>query len=91
MSRGYKPEQIISMLRETEVGLAQGQTVGQACRSLGVSEQSYYRWRREYGGLRVDQAKRLKELEKENKRLRIAVSDLTLDKLILKEALEGNC
>ena len=90
MSRGYKPEQIISMLRETEVGLAQGQTVGQSCRSLGVSEQSYYRWRREYGGLRVDQAKRLKELEKENKRLRIAVSDLTLDKLILKEALEGN-
>ena len=90
MSRGYKPEQIISMLRETEVGLAQGQTVGQDCRSLGVSEQSYYRWRREYGGLRVDQAKRLKELEKENKRLRIAISDLTLDKLILKEALEGN-
>ena len=90
MSRGYKPEQIISMLREAEVGLAQGQTVGQVCRSLCVSEQSYYRWRREYGGLRVDQAKRLKELEKENKRLRIAVSDLTLDKQILKEALEGN-
>ena len=62
-------------------------TVGQVCRSLGVSEQSYYRWRREYGGLRVDQAKRLKDLEKENKRLRVAVSDLTLDKQILKEAL----
>ena len=65
-------------------------TVGQVCRSLGVSEQSYYRWRREYGGLRVDQAKRLKDLEKENKRLRVAVSDLTLDKQILKEALSGN-
>lgn len=61
------------------------------CHTLGVSEQSYYRWRKEYGGLRTDQAKRLKELEKENGRLRKAVSDLTLDKLILKEALEGNC
>lgn len=90
MSRGYKPEQIINMLREAEVGLSQGKTVGQVCRALGVSEQSYYRWRRDYGGLRVDQAKRLKELEKENKRLRVAVSDLTLDKQILKEALEGN-
>jgi transposase-like protein len=78
------------MLREAEVALSQGQTVGQVCRALGVSEQSYYRWRREYGGLRVDQAKRLKDLEKENKRLRIAVSDLTLDKQILKEALSGN-
>ena len=91
MSRGrYTPEQIISMLREAEVALSQGQSVGQACRTLGVSEQSYYRWRKEYGGLRTDQAKRLKELEKENGRLRKAVSDLTLDKLILKEALEGN-
>ena len=68
--------------------MAQGQSVGQACR---VSEQSYYRWRKEYGGLRTDQAKRLKDLEKENGRLRKAISDLTLDKLILKEALEGNC
>ena len=68
-----------------------GQSVGQACRTLGVSEQSYYRWRKEYGGLRTDQAKRLKDLEKENGRLRKAISDLTLDKLILKEALEGNC
>lgn len=90
MSRRYKPEQIINMLREAEVALSQGKTVGQVCRTLGVSEQSYYRWRRDYGGLRVDQAKRLKELEKENKRLRVAVSDLTLDKQILKEALEGN-
>jgi putative transposase len=86
----YTPEQIISMLREAEVALSQGQSVGQVCRILGVSEQSYYRWRKEYGGLRTDQARRLKELEKENSRLRKAVSDLTLDKLILKEALEGN-
>ena len=86
----YTPKQIISMLREAEVALSQDQSVGQACRTLGVSEQSYYRWRKEYGGLRTDQAKRLKELEKENGRLRKAVSDLTLDKLILKEALEGN-
>ncbi|MFQ5765605.1 MAG: transposase, partial [Rhodospirillales bacterium] len=83
----YTPEQIISMLREAEVALSQGQTVGQVCRVLGVSEQSYYRWRREYGGLKIDQAKRLKDLERENGRLRKAVSDLTLDKLILKEAL----
>ena len=86
----YTPEQIIGMLREAEVSLSQGQTVGQVCRTLGVSEQSYCRWRKEYGGLKIDQAKRLKDLEKENGRLRRAVSDLTLDKLILKEALEGN-
>lgn len=86
----YTPEQIIGMLREAEVRLSQGETVGTICRGLGISEQSYYRWRREYGGLRVDQAKRLKELEKENARLRRAVSDLTLDKLILKEVAEGN-
>jgi putative transposase len=86
----YTPEQIIGMLREAELRLSQGETVGVICRGLGVSEQSYYRWRREYGGLRVDQAKRLKELEKENARLRRAVSDLTLDKLILKEVAEGN-
>ena len=86
----YTPEQIIGMLLEAEVSLSQGQTVGQVCRTLGVSEQSYYRWRKEYGGLKIDQAKRLKDLEKENGRLRRAVSDLTLDKLILKEALEGN-
>ena len=86
----YTPEQIISMLREAEVALSQGQTVGQVCHVLGVSEQSYYRWRREYGGLKIDQAKRLKDLAKENVRLRRAISDLTLDKLILKEALEGN-
>jgi putative transposase len=86
----YTPEQIIGMLREAEVLLSQGRTTGEVCRQLGVSEQSYYRWRREYGGLKVDQAKRLKELEKENARLRKAVSDLTLDKLILQEASKGN-
>lgn len=87
----YTPEQIIGMLREAEVALGQGEKVGGICRRLGISEQSYYRWRREYGGLKLDQAKRLKELEKENARLRRAVSDLTLDKLILEEAARGNC
>lgn len=86
----YTPEQIIGMLREAEVRVSRGESVGAICRSLAVSEQSYYRWRREYGGLKVDQAKRLKDLEKENARLRRAVSDLTLDKLILKEVAEGN-
>jgi putative transposase len=85
----YTTEQIIGMLREAEVRLAQGETIGVVCRGLGVSEQSYYRWRRAYGGLKLDQAKRFKELEQENARLKKAVSELTLDKLILKEALEG--
>ena len=83
-------EKIIGMLREAEVALAQGRKVGKVCRSLGVSEQSYYRWRREYGGLKSSQAKRIKDLERENSRLKKAVADLTLDKLILREALEGN-
>ncbi len=86
----FSVEQIINHLREAEVLLAQGQRVGKICRGIGVSEQSYYRWRREYGGLKVDQARRLKELEQENTRLKRAVADLTLDKLILKEAAEGN-
>jgi putative transposase len=86
----YTPEQIISKLREVEVTLAQGATVPLAARGIGVTDQAYYRWRREYGSLTVEQAKRLKELEKENLRPRRAVSDLTLDKLILKEAAEGN-
>ena len=83
-------EQIIGRLREVEVRLSQGEKIGVICRGLGISEQSYYRWRREYGGLKVDQAKRLKDLEKENARLKRAVADLTLDKLILKEVAEGN-
>ena len=87
----YTPEEIIAMLREAEVRLSQGgEKIGLICKGLGISEQSYYRWRREYGGLKVDQAKRLKDLEKENLRLRKAVSDLTLDKMILNEALSGN-
>jgi putative transposase len=85
----FSVEQIIAMMREAEVRLAQGQTIGLICKGLGVTEQSYYRWRRNYGGLKLDQAKRLKYLERENERLKRAVSELTLDKLILKEALEG--
>ncbi len=85
----YTPEQIIGILREAEVRLSQGQSVSEVCRGFGVSDQSYYRWRREYGGMEVSQAHRLKELERENARLRKAVSDLTLDKLILNEALTG--
>ena len=86
----YTTEQIIGMLREAEVKLSQGETVGVICRGLGISEQSYCRWRRDYGGLKLDQAKKFKDLERENERLKKAVSELTLDKLILKEALEGN-
>ena len=87
--RGYGAEQIIGMLREAEVLNAQGQSIEQICRGLGVTPTTYYRWRKEYGGLKVSQPKRLKELEKENTRLRKAVSDLSLDKVILKEALSG--
>jgi putative transposase len=86
----YSPEQIIGMLREAEVSMAQGQTVGQVCRSLGIVEQTFYRWRREYGGLKIEQARRLKVLEQENARLKRAVAELTLDKLILQEAVKGN-
>ncbi len=86
----HTAEQIIGKLREAEVALASGRTVLEACRTLGITEQTYYRWRKEYGGLKVDQARRLKELERENSRLRRAVADLTLDKLVLKEAAEGN-
>jgi transposase-like protein len=92
MSRGkrHSTEQIIGFLREAEVLLSQGQKLGDICRKLGISEQSYYRWRKVYGGLKMDQARRLKELERENARLRKAVSELTLDKVILNEALRGN-
>ena len=86
----FTPEQIIGILREAEVKLSQGRNVEQLCRELSITEQTYYRWRREYGGMKVTQARRLKDLEKENTRLKKAVADLTLDKLILKEALEGN-
>ena len=86
----HTPEQIITALREAEVGLARGKSVELISRELGITEQTYYRWRREYGGMKVSQARRLKELERENGRLKRAVADLTLDKLILEEAAEGN-
>lgn len=90
MARGHKPEEIIGKLREAETVLAQGGAVADVCRRIGVTQQTYYRWRKEYDGLKMDQARRMKELEKENARLRRAVSDLTLDKLILQEAARGN-
>jgi putative transposase len=86
----YTPEQIIGKLRQAEVRAAEGKRVAEIVRELGITEQTYYRWRREYGGLKVSQAKRLKELERENGRLKQAVADLTLDKLILEEAAKGN-
>ena len=86
----HTPEKIITALREAEVGLARGKSVKLISRELGITEQTYYRWRREYGGMKVSQARRLKELERENGRLKRAVADLTLDKLILEEAAEGN-
>lgn len=89
-SKKHKPEEIIGKLREVEIVLAQGASTVEACRRIAVSEQTYYRWRKEYGGLKVDQARRMKELEKENQRLRRAISDLMLDKLILQEAAKGN-
>ena len=90
VKKAFKPEQIIGKLREAEVLLSQGYNVGEASRKLGITEQTYYRWRREYGGMRVEQAKRLKELEKENTRLKKLVADITLDNAILKEAARGN-
>ena len=86
----HKPEEIVSKLRQVDVLTSQGTTVAEAIRSIGITEVTYYRWRQEYGGLKSDQVKRLKDLEQENARLRKAVSDLTLEKLILKEAASGN-
>ena len=86
----YNAEQVVAKLRQAEVELAKGQTTAQVCKKLGVSEQTYYRWRREYGGLSLDQAKRLKQLEKENIRLKKVVADQALDMAILKEAASGN-
>lgn len=88
--KNYKAEEIVSKLRQVDVLVAQGAKVPDAVRSIGVTQVTYYRWRREYGGLQMDQVKRMKELELENQRLRRAVSDLTLDKLILAEAAKGN-
>jgi len=86
----FTAEMIIGLLREADVKLSQGRAVGQACREMGIAEQTYYRWRKEYGGMKTVQVKRLKDLERENGRLKKAIAELTLDKLILKEALEGN-
>ncbi len=86
----YLPEQIINRLREAEILLNQGATIAEASRKIEVTEQTYYRWRREYGGMRIAQARRLKELEKENTRLKKLVADLSLDISILKEAVRGN-
>ncbi len=88
--KAFKAEQIVNKLREAEVLLSQGLTVAEASRKLGVTEQTYYRWRKEYGGMRVGQAKRLKDLEKENARLKKLVADISLDNAILKEAARGN-
>ena len=90
VKKGYTAEQIIHKLREVEILLSQGSTVGQASKKIGVTEQTYYRWRKEYGGMRIEQAKRLKELEKENSQLKKLVADLSLDNAILKEAARGN-
>ena len=86
----HKPEEIVAKLRQVEVLAAQGKTVAEGARAIGVTEATYYRWRAEYGGLKLDQVKRLKQLEQENGRPRKAVADLTLEKLVLKEAASGN-
>jgi transposase-like protein len=88
--RRYKPEEVVAKLRQVDVLVSQGQNMADAIRQIGVSEVTFYRWRQEFGGLKIEQVKRLKELELENSRLRKAVSDLTLDKLILTEAARGN-
>jgi len=90
MARKRKPEEIVAKLRQVDVLVSQGQSVVDAVRSIGVTDVTYYRWRSEFGGLKTDQVKRMKDLELENQRLRKAVSDLTLDKLILSEAAKGN-
>ncbi len=88
--KGHSPEQVLNKLRQVEVAVAGGKSVGRAVREIGVTDHTYYRWRREYGGLNLDQARRLKKLEQENARLKRTVADLALDKQILKEAAEGN-
>jgi len=90
VKKSHSPEQIINKLREAEILLNQGATISEASRKIGVTEQTYYRWRKEYGGMRIEQAKRLKKLEKENTRLKKLVADISLDNAILKEVAEGN-
>ena len=89
-TKRYKPEQIVNLLRKIEVEMANGKTTPQAAREAGITEQTYYRWRREFGGLKLDQAKRLKELEKENNRLKRLVAELSLEKQVLREVAQGN-
>ena len=88
--KGYTPEQIINKLREAEIHINQGISIAEASRKIGITQQTYYRWRKEYGGLRIEQARKLKSLEKENTQLKKLVADLSLDNAILKEAAEGN-
>ncbi len=90
VKKTYTPEQIINKLREAEIHINQGISIAEASRKMGITEQTYYRWRREYGGLRIEQARKLKSLEKENARLKKLVADLSLDNAILKEVTEGN-
>ena len=90
VKKGYTPEQIINKLREAEMQMQQGKTIAVVSKAIGVSSYTYYRWRKEYDGLKVDQAKKLKELEKENSRLKRLVADLSVDNAILKEAVRGN-
>lgn len=89
-NKRYKPEQIVNLLRKIEVEIANGKTTPQAAREVGITEQTYYRWRREFGGLKLDQVKRLKELEKENSRLKRLVAELSLEKQVLREVAQGN-
>ena len=88
--RRFKAEQIVTLLRQIEVGIGNGKTVPQACKEAEITVQTYYRWRKEYGGLRLDQAKRLRELERENGKLKRLVAELSLEKQILKDVAEGN-
>jgi transposase-like protein len=88
--RRYKPEQIVNLLRQIEVGIVNGKTTPQACKEAEITQQTYYRWRKEYGGLKLDQAKHLKELEKENTKLKRLVAELSLEKQVLKDIAEGN-
>ncbi len=89
-TKRYKPEQVVNILRQIEVEIANGKTTPQACRDAQITVQTYYRWRKEYGGLKVDQAKRLKELEKENSRLKRLVAELSLEKQVLRDVAQGN-
>ena len=89
-TKRHKPEDVVAKLRQADVLIAQGQSVADAIRALGVTEVTYYRWRKEFGGLKTDQVRRMKDLEVENQRLRKAIADMTLDKLILQEAAKGN-